>query len=42
MAIDPVFKLLLTLDVEDRTLGMAQSAVHRVIQGWPRAVYPST
>ncbi len=31
-AIDPVTKLLLTLDVGDRTLAMAQSVVHQVAQ----------
>jgi IS1 family transposase len=37
-AIDPVTKLLLTLDVGDRTLAMAQRVVHQVVQvlapGW--------
>jgi IS1 family transposase len=32
VAIDPVTKLLLTLDVGDRTLAMAQRVVHQVIQ----------
>ena len=32
-AIDPVTKLLLTIDVGDRTLTMAQSVVHQVVQG---------
>jgi IS1 family transposase len=32
-AIDPVTKLLLTLDVGDRTLAMAQRVVHQVVQG---------
>jgi hypothetical protein len=32
-AIDPVTKLLLTIDVGDRTLAMAQSVVHQVVQG---------
>jgi IS1 family transposase len=31
-AIDPVTKLLLTLDVGDRTLAMAQCVVHQVVQ----------
>jgi len=31
-AIDPVTKLLLTLDVDDRTLTMAQCLVHQVVQ----------
>jgi hypothetical protein len=31
-AIDPVTKLLLTIDVEDRTLAMAQRVVHQVVQ----------
>src|SRR5713101_5196657 len=31
-AIDPVTKLLLTIDVGDRTLTMAQSVVHQIIQ----------
>ena len=37
-AIDPVSKLLLALDVGDRTLAMAQCVVHQVVQvlapGW--------
>ncbi len=37
-AIDPVTKLLLTIDVGDRTLAMAQRVVHQVVQvlapGW--------
>src|SRR5262249_28080038 len=32
-AINPVTKLLLTLDVGDRTLTMAQRVVHQVVQG---------
>jgi len=32
VAIDPVTKLLLTIDVGDRTLAMAQSVVHQVVQ----------
>ena len=32
VAIDPVSKLLLTLDVGDRTLAMAQRMVHQVVQ----------
>jgi IS1 family transposase/transposase-like protein len=32
VAMDPVTKLLLTLDVGDRTLAMAQGVVHQVIQ----------
>src|ERR1700752_4857783 len=32
-AIDPVTKLLLTIDVGDRTLAMAQGVVHQVVQG---------
>src|ERR671918_1129428 len=32
VAIDPVSKLLLTLDVGDRTLAMAHSIVHQVVQ----------
>src|SRR5881628_4075661 len=32
VAIDPVSKLLLALDVGDRTLAMAQSVVHQVVQ----------
>jgi IS1 family transposase len=32
-AIDPVTKLLLTIDVGDRTLAMAQRVVHQVVQG---------
>ena len=31
-AIDPVSKLLLTIDVGDRTLAMAQRVVHQVVQ----------
>src|SRR6266571_7567748 len=31
-AIDPVTKLLLTIDVGDRTLALAQSVVHQVVQ----------
>src|SRR5258706_13339360 len=31
-AIDPVTKLLLTIDVGDRTLAMAQCGVHQVVQ----------
>src|SRR5712691_10532315 len=31
-AIDPITKLLLTVDVGDRTLAMAQSVVHQVVQ----------
>ena len=31
-AMDPVTKLLLTIDIGDRTLAMAQSVVHRVVQ----------
>src|SRR6266446_5272288 len=31
-AIDPVTKLLLTIDVGDRTRAMAQSVVHQVVQ----------
>jgi hypothetical protein len=31
-ALDPVSRLLLTLDVGDRTLAMAQGVVHRVVQ----------
>jgi len=31
-AIDPVTKLLLTVDVGDRTLAMAQRVVHQVVQ----------
>jgi IS1 family transposase len=31
-AIDPVTKLLLTIDIGDRTLAMAQSVVHQVVQ----------
>ena len=31
-AIDPVTTLLLTIDVGDRTLAMAQSVVHQVVQ----------
>ena len=31
-AIDPVTKLLLTIDVGDRTLAMAQSVLHQVVQ----------
>src|SRR6266446_7300214 len=31
-AIDPVTKLLLTIDVGDRTLAMAQGVVHQVVQ----------
>ena len=38
VAIDPVSKLLLALDVGDRTLAMAQGVVHQVVQvlapGW--------
>src|SRR2546425_1116486 len=38
VALDPVTKLLLTLDVGDRTLAMAQRVVHQVVQvlapGW--------
>jgi IS1 family transposase len=32
VAIDPVSKLLLALDVGERTLAMAQRLVHRVMQ----------
>ena len=32
MAIDPVSKLLIALDVGDRTLAMAQRVVHQVVQ----------
>jgi len=32
VAIDPVSKLLLTLDVGDRTLAMAQRVVHQGVQ----------
>jgi len=32
VALDPVTKLLLTLDVGDRTLAMAQGVVHQVAQ----------
>src|SRR6058998_1759887 len=32
VAIDPVTKLLLTIDVGDRTLAMAQSVVHQVVK----------
>ena len=32
VALDPVTKLLLTLDVGDRTLAMAQGVVHQVVQ----------
>ena len=32
-AIDPVTKVLLTIDVGDRTLAMAQRVVHQVVQG---------
>jgi IS1 family transposase len=32
VAIDPVTKLLLTIDVGDRTLAMAQRVVHQVVQ----------
>src|SRR2546426_2251922 len=32
VAIDPVTKLLLTIDVGDRTLAMAQGVVHQVVQ----------
>ena len=31
-ALDPVTKLLLTIDVGDRTLAMAQRVVHQVVQ----------
>jgi len=31
-AIDPVTKVLLTIDVGDRTLAMAQRVVHQVVQ----------
>jgi IS1 family transposase len=31
-AIDPVTKLLLTIDIGDRTLAMAQCVVHQVVQ----------
>lgn len=33
VAIDPVSKLLLSLDAGDRTLVMAQRLVHQVVQG---------
>jgi hypothetical protein len=33
VAMDPVTKVLLTLDVGDRTLAMAQRGVHQVVQG---------
>ena len=32
-AIDPVSKLLLTIEIGDRTLAMAQRVVHQVVQG---------
>jgi IS1 family transposase len=32
-AMDPVTKLLLTIDIGDRTLAMAQRVVHQVVQG---------
>src|SRR5262249_33564783 len=32
VALDPVTKLLLTIDVGDRTLAMAQGVVHQVVQ----------
>jgi IS1 family transposase len=32
-AIDPITKVLLTIDVGDRTLAMAQRVVHQVVQG---------
>ena len=32
MAIDPLTKLLLSIDVGDRTLAMAQCVVHQVVQ----------
>jgi hypothetical protein len=32
VALDPVTKLLLTIDIGDRTLAMAQSFVHQVVQ----------
>ena len=35
-AIDPVIKLLLTIDIGDRTLAMAQRVVHQVVQGFCR------
>ena len=33
MAIDPESNLLLTIDVEDRTLALAQRVVHQGVQG---------
>jgi hypothetical protein len=38
-AIDPVSKLLLAIDVGERTLAMAQRLVHHVVQYWRLAVY---
>ena len=37
-ALDPVTKLLLTIDVGDRTLTMAQRMVHQVVRCWRLAV----
>jgi IS1 family transposase len=39
-ALDPVSKLLLTLDVGDRTLAMAQGVVHQVVQVLAPACVP--
>src|SRR5947208_4468444 len=40
VAIDPVTKLLLTIDVGDRTLAMAQRVVHQVVQVLPPGCVP--
>ncbi len=40
VAIDPVTKLLLTIDVGDRTLAMAQRVVHQVVQVLPLGCVP--
>src|SRR5213594_4097535 len=40
VAIDPVTKLLLTIDVGDRTLAMAQRVVHQVVQVLPPGGVP--
>ena len=42
VAIDPVSKRLLTIDVGDRTLAMAQCVVHQVSRYWPLAVSRSS
>ena len=40
-AIDPVSKLLLALDIGDRTLAMAQRLVHQVVEGLGTGLCPA-